>query len=540
MFTGFPVAPAATSKSVCRHRNAGIWSTSTTSAAGAHCSGRWTSVSSGSPVARRTRSSAASPSSRPGPRAAPGLERFALSKLALKTMRPGTRSARRARCSPTRTLSASASSTHGPAMRNSASRGNTKLMSVGCFDERAIRVRLRGNTLLAKGRGNEPGEQRMRPRGARLQLRVELAADEPRMVSQLHDLDERPVRTQPAESKSLLDEHVAILIRDLVPMAMALAHLGHAIHLSGLATASEATRVRAEPHRAAHVGDVLLGFHQTHHGVLALRGELARVAVIELEDVARELDDRGLHSEADAEERQVRLTGRANRLDHAFHPTDAESAGHEKAVVRAQDFARAVGAGEQVTREPRDVDPDVIRDAAMDQRLLHTLVAVDQLRVLPHDCDPDAVARRDDAIHHRPPVREIGDPALELEALHDALIESLFVEADGDLVDGRYVATLDHGAELHVAEQGDLPLDILAEWPLGAADEDVGLNSDLHQLTHGVLCWLGLHFAGGRDVRNEGEVNEQRVLAADLVAELANRFEERQGLDVTDRPPDIG
>ena len=44
-----PVAPAATSRSVWRQRNAGICSTSTTSAAGAHCSGRCTSVRIGRP-----------------------------------------------------------------------------------------------------------------------------------------------------------------------------------------------------------------------------------------------------------------------------------------------------------------------------------------------------------------------------------------------------------------------------------------------------------------------------------------------------------
>ena len=50
MLTGLPVAPAASSRSVWRHRKAGICSTSTTSATGAHCSVSCTSVSTGRPV----------------------------------------------------------------------------------------------------------------------------------------------------------------------------------------------------------------------------------------------------------------------------------------------------------------------------------------------------------------------------------------------------------------------------------------------------------------------------------------------------------
>ena len=53
--------------------------TSATCAAAAHCSGRWTSVRMRRPVACRTRSSAASPSSSPGPRCAPAFDRLALS-----------------------------------------------------------------------------------------------------------------------------------------------------------------------------------------------------------------------------------------------------------------------------------------------------------------------------------------------------------------------------------------------------------------------------------------------------------------------------
>src|SRR5215207_6231180 len=121
-------------------------------------------------------------------------------------MPPGTRSLRRARCSATRRFSASSSNWHGPAMRKSASRRNVTAAealapcgaatttSVRRDELRALLACVARAALGARGRGpDEPSEERVRARGARFQLGVELAPDEPRVVAQLHDLNERSI-----------------------------------------------------------------------------------------------------------------------------------------------------------------------------------------------------------------------------------------------------------------------------------------------------------------------------------------------------------
>ena len=108
-----------------------------------------------------------------------------------------------------------------------------------------------------------------------------------------------------------------------------------------------------------------------------------------------------------------------------------------------------------------------------------------------------------------------------------------------DLVDRAHVGALDDGAEFDVAEERDLALDVVGDRALGADDEDVRLDTDLHQLAHRVLRRLGLELARRRDVRQQREVDEDRVLATDVVAELTNRLEERQRLDVADRAADF-
>ena len=58
-------------------------------------------------------------------------------------------------------------------------------------------------------------------------------------------------------------------------MAMALADLGLAVDLGGARAAREPARIRAEAHRAAHVGDVLLRLHERDDRIVALGRELA-------------------------------------------------------------------------------------------------------------------------------------------------------------------------------------------------------------------------------------------------------------------------
>ena len=71
-------------------------------------------------------------------------------------------------------------------------------------------------------------------------------------------------------------------------------------------------------------------------------------------------------------------------------------------------------------------------------------------------------------------------------------------------------------------------------------DEDVGLNTDLPQLADAVLRRLRLRFAGRLEVRHQRQVDEQAVLLADVERNLADRFEERQALDVADGAAELG
>src|SRR5919201_393256 len=147
----------------------------------------------------------------------------------MPTLTPSSASA-----SPTRTFRSSVSTTQGPAMRNglcSLPPPNLGAISVGQFCQLPRWLSARMQLLVIERGTYEAREQRMRPHGARLQLGVELAADEPRMFGQLDHFHERPIRRQAGSPQPVLREHIPVGVRDLITMAMPLADFGGVVCL---------------------------------------------------------------------------------------------------------------------------------------------------------------------------------------------------------------------------------------------------------------------------------------------------------------------
>ena len=74
---------------------------------------------------------------------------------------------------------------------------------------------------------------------------------------------------------------------------------------------------------------------------------------------------------------------------------------------------------------------------------------------------------------------------------------------------------------------------------LAAAQQNIGLDTDGAQFLHAVLRGLGLQLLRGGDPGDQRHVHEQRVVAAQLVPQLADGFEKRQRFDVADGAADF-
>ena len=175
----------------------------------------------------------------------------------------------------------------------------------------------------------------------------------------------------------------------------------------------------------------------------------------------------------------------------------------------------------------------------MIQRFVQALVGILVADVLADDVNRELVDRVLDPLDELFPRLH---PALGLRQVqvleHDA-IEPFGGEHQRHFVNRRDVLGGDHRFLVDVAEERDLVLDVGIEEPIRPAEQDVRLNPDRPQIADAVLRRLGLELAGGADERHEREMDVERVVAADVLTELADRFQERQALDVADRAADL-
>ena len=122
--------------------------------------------------------------------------------------------------------------------------------------------------------------------------------------------------------------------------------------------------------------------------------------------------------------------------------------------------------------------------------------------------------------------------------------EHLRVEAGG-MIGARHivniggVARLDHRLFADVAEQAELATLFARNLAVGAAQQNIGLDADGAQLFHRMLRRFGFEFAGAGDEGQQRQMHIDAMMRRQIVLELANRFEEGQGLDVADRAADF-
>ena len=93
----------------------------------------------------------------------------------------------------------------------------------------------------------------------------------------------------------------AVVVVELVPVAVALGDLRRAVAFRHLCAGHDAARIRAEAQRAALVDLIALVRHEVDDLVCAALVKLAGVGVCQPADGACKLDDCDLHAQTDAE-----------------------------------------------------------------------------------------------------------------------------------------------------------------------------------------------------------------------------------------------
>ena len=109
------------------------------------------------------------------------------------------------------------------------------------------------------------------------------------------------------------------------------------------------------------------------------------------------------------------------------------------------------------------------------------------------------------------------------------------MKGQGHAVDAVGVFGRDNGVELHVAKEGYFFLMVFADCAVGAAYEDVGLDTDLAKLLYGVLRGLGLKLPARSDVGEQRQVHVEDVFLAEVEPYLPYSLKKGEALNVADR-----
>ena len=190
--------------------------------------------------------------------------------------------------------------------------------------------------------------------------------------------------------------------------------------------------------------------------------------------------------------------------------------------------------------EPVDVDFDLVGDAAVVEGFDEAFIAVEKVGVFADDGDTDltfwVAGGADDAA----PFVEVGGLILrQAEMAEDFSVHAAFVIGDRNRVDRVDVEGGDHRVGADVAEIGDLAALGVGDRAVAAAEQHLRLDADVLELLDRVLGGFGLQFACTRNVGDQGEVDEHGPVGAEIVAELADGFEEGEAFDVADGAADL-
>ena len=240
------------------------------------------------------------------------------------------------------------------------------------------------------------------------------------------------------------------------------------------------------------------------------------VGVVQTDDVASEVDHRGVQSVADAEVRHVVFPGEARGAYLALEAALAEAAGNEDGMHIGQCAAAVLFQFFGV-----DVAHDhigAVLDAGMGDRFGKRLVGVQQVQIFADDGDFRGALRVRQGVGHSLPLPQIGGGAAEAEFLDHDVVQHLLVQHPRHLVDGGRVLQRNDGATFDVGKQRDLVAHLDAERLFGAADQHIRLQADGAQFLHRVLRWFGLDLAGHGQFRHQREMDEQRIASAHFQA----------------------
>src|SRR5438105_1253789 len=116
-----------------------------------------------------------------------------------------------------------------------------------------VRLGFGANAAIVERGAHERAEQRMRLQGLRLELRMELAAQEPGMIRELADLDVNAVGSLSGQPQTVLFQNSFVFAIEFVAVAMTLADLTPPVCLTCETVVRQLAGIRPQAHSSAQL-----------------------------------------------------------------------------------------------------------------------------------------------------------------------------------------------------------------------------------------------------------------------------------------------
>ena len=131
-------------------------------------------------------------------------------------------------------------------------------------------------------------------------------------------------------------------------------------------------------------------------------------------------------------------------------------------------------------------------------------------------------------------------PASHVKQVQNDLVHALFGKHQRNLVDRMHIFGGDDRFRTSTSQNSAIFSFIsCGRGAFGAAQQNIGLNTDGAQFFDAVLRRLGFQFLRGGDPGHQRQMNEQRVLAAFLMAHLADGFDKWQRFNIAHCSADL-
>ena len=220
--------------------------------------------------------------------------------------------------------------------------------------------------------------------------------------------------------------------------------------------------------------------------------------------------------------------GILGRTNHALNSAVTKAAGDKDPINALEDFVKICFRAFHINRiDVFDFHIGMVVEAGMLQGFDDTDVSIGQFDVFSYDADFRLVlVGGHDLVDHVLPFLHVAGTVFHVEFLEDDLVHALFLEQERHFIDALCRQGLEDSIRIHIAEHGNLFAHFLADFMLTAADEDIRGDADAAQFLYAVLGRFGLQFAGSSNIRNQGDMDVEAVIAGYILLDLANGFKE--------------